>query len=74
MRASLLALMLLAACGGSDAEGGLNEDEAERLNEAGEMLEKPGSGFEEREVDVGPADEDDPTERTEAAEDEAAED
>ena len=71
MRASLYALLLLSACGGSDREGGLSEDETERLNSAGELLEEPEARFEEREVDVLPPDEE-PVE-DEAEGDQAAE-
>ena len=71
MRASLYALLLLSACGGGDMEGGLSEDEAERLNSAGELLDEPEARFEEREVDVLRPDEEpveDEAERDEAAE------
>lgn len=71
MRASLLALLLLAACDGGDAEGGLSEDEAERLDRADEMLEQREGRFEDREVDEVAADE---GEQDEGPEDAPAED
>lgn len=55
MRASLLALPLLAACSGGDTVGGLTRDEAERLNQAAEMLDQREARFEDRAVDEAPA-------------------
>lgn len=57
-RAGLVAALLLTtACGGADEEGGLSSEEAERLNEAGALLDEPDARFEEREVDVASPDE-----------------
>lgn len=74
MRASLLALLLLGACGGSETEGGLTDDEAERLNRAGDLLDQPDARFEDREVDVGLPDDGPAVEEIGTVEDEAAED
>ena len=71
MRASLLALLLLTACNSGDAEGGLSEDEAERLDQANDLLEQREAQFEDREVDETPVDED---EQAETVEDSPAED
>lgn len=51
MRASLALLLPLAACSGGDTVGGLSRDEAERLNQAAEMLDAREARFENREVD-----------------------
>lgn len=51
MRASVLPLLLLAACSGGDTVGGLTPDEAERLNQAAEMLDTREARFEDRPVD-----------------------
>ena len=69
-----LACLALAACGGEDSEGGLSSDEADRLDNASQMLEQRDAQFEDREVDEASSDEDDATELNEVSDDASVED